>query len=109
MDLAWSIQKAIDYIESNILNDINYDDIAKQMYSSSFHFHRAFSMLTGMAKGFVNKTGDDWHHVDRLTDEAINQQTKYIATLEFHAEIYVNPNVDQSSLYGHYVSCKEKE
>jgi len=66
-----------------------------------------------MAKGFVNKAGDDWHHVERLTREAISQQTKYIESGiepgKYLAEIYANPNVDESSLYGYYISCKEKE
>jgi len=46
-----TIQKAIDYIENNILDNLNYDEIAKQIYSSSYHFHRAFSMITGVTVG----------------------------------------------------------
>jgi hypothetical protein len=61
-----------------------------------------------VAKGFVNKDVDAWQYVQRLTHEAIGQQAKYIATDEFCAEIYVNPNVDASSFYGYYVSVKEK-
>jgi len=68
-----------------------------------------------VAKGFVNKTGDGWQHVQQLTYEAIGQQTKYIATPreEFSAEIYANPvvgtNCGEASLFGYYVSCKEKD
>jgi len=67
-----------------------------------------------VAKGFVSKTGDGWQHVQNLTYEAIEQQTKYIATPreEFSAEIYANPtvgtNIGEASLFGYYVSCKEK-
>jgi len=70
---------------------------------------------TFVAKGFVNKAGDGWQHVQKLTYEAIEQQTKYIATPceEFSAEIYANPtvgaNIGEASLFGYYVSCKEKE
>ena len=46
-----NIQEAINFIEENILNDINYDEIAKNIYSSSFHFRRAFSMITGITVG----------------------------------------------------------
>ena len=46
-----TIQKAIDYIENNILDNLNYDEIAKQIYLSSYHFHRAFSMITGVTVG----------------------------------------------------------
>ena len=63
-----------------------------------------------VAKGLVSgKFGDMIGNAERLTAEAIEQQTKYVATKDFYAEIYENPNVDESSLYGYYVSCKEKE
>jgi len=51
MDWVLNIQKAIDYIEYNIFSDINYDEIAKNIYSSGFHFHRSFSMITGITVG----------------------------------------------------------
>jgi len=46
-----NIQEAIDFVEENILNEINHDEIAKNIYSSSFHFHRAFSMIAGVTIG----------------------------------------------------------
>lgn len=46
-----NIQKSINYIEDNIFDNLNHDKIAKQMYLSSFHFHRAFSMITGITIG----------------------------------------------------------
>lgn len=48
MEWITSIQQAINYIEEHILEDINYEDAAKQVYISSYDFHRAFSFLTGM-------------------------------------------------------------
>lgn len=38
MEWVKGLQKAIDYIEDHITEDINYAEIAKQAYSSSFHF-----------------------------------------------------------------------
>lgn len=40
MDLDWikGIQRAIDYTESHITEEIDYDAVAKEAYSSSFHF-----------------------------------------------------------------------
>lgn len=35
------------YIEEHILEPINYEDVAKQLYISNYHFHRMFSMITG--------------------------------------------------------------
>ncbi|MFF2875419.1 GyrI-like domain-containing protein [Gottfriedia sp. NPDC057991] len=46
--MAWieSLQKAIDYIEDNLLNDLTIEEISKQANSSVFHFQRTFSILT---------------------------------------------------------------
>lgn len=35
-------------MEENILEPITYEDVAKQVYMSSYHFHRTFSLVTGM-------------------------------------------------------------
>jgi AraC family transcriptional regulator len=42
------MQTAINFMEDNILEDINYEDVARQVYMSNYHFHRTFSMLTGI-------------------------------------------------------------
>ncbi|MBE6891791.1 MAG: AraC family transcriptional regulator [Ruminococcaceae bacterium] len=51
MDWIIGIQKAIDYIEANITEDINYEDVAKASFSSSYHFQRVFSILCGYTLG----------------------------------------------------------
>ena len=51
MDWVLSIQKAIDYIEENLTEDINYEKIASLGFSSSFHFQRIFSLLCGYSLG----------------------------------------------------------
>lgn len=48
MDCIQSIQKAIEYMEEHILENINYEDVARQVYMSNYHFHRIFSMITGL-------------------------------------------------------------
>ena len=48
MDCIISIQKAIEFMEKHLLEDINYEDVARQVYMSAYHFHRTFSMLTGI-------------------------------------------------------------
>jgi AraC family transcriptional regulator len=56
MDCIQSIQKSIDYMESNILEDINYEDVARYVYMSNYHFHRLFSMITGItANEYIRK------------------------------------------------------
>ncbi|NPV79751.1 MAG: helix-turn-helix transcriptional regulator [Firmicutes bacterium] len=48
MDWIQSMQKAINYIEDNLLEDIDSDRIAKSIYTSNAHFQRIFSIITGM-------------------------------------------------------------
>lgn len=51
--MSWiaGIQHAIDYIEENITQELDYGEIAKQAYSSSFHFQRVFGILCGYTLG----------------------------------------------------------
>lgn len=44
MDMDWIVgfQKALDYIELHITEKIDYEEIAKISYSSSYHFQRVF-------------------------------------------------------------------
>lgn len=51
MDSVINIQKAIDYIEDNIYEKLEYSSIAKQAYMSSFHFQKLFSILSGFTLG----------------------------------------------------------
>ena len=51
MDWINSLNNAISYIEEHILEDISYEEVARKVFSSSFHFHRAFSLLTQMTLG----------------------------------------------------------
>lgn len=46
-----SIQQAIDYIEENLTANLQIEQVAKVANSSSYHFQRAFSFLTGMTFG----------------------------------------------------------
>lgn len=51
MDWISGLQSAIDYVEANITEDIDYEEVAKKAYSSSFHFQRVFSMICGFTLG----------------------------------------------------------
>ena len=51
MDWITGIQKAINYIEDNLLEELDYAEIAKQSYVSSFHFQRIFHILSGFTLG----------------------------------------------------------
>ncbi|MBR2413204.1 MAG: AraC family transcriptional regulator [Clostridia bacterium] len=51
MDWITGIQQAIDYIEDNLTETIDYEEVAKRCYSSSYHFQRVFSILCGYTLG----------------------------------------------------------
>ena len=51
MEWVESLQKAIDYIEKHLLEDISIEEIAKEVNFSTFHFQRTFSILTDMSIG----------------------------------------------------------
>lgn len=51
MEWIKGIQRAIDYMEMHLTEKINYEDIAKEAYSSSFHFQRIFSIICGFTVG----------------------------------------------------------
>lgn len=51
MDWISGLQKAIDYVEEHITENIDYEQAAKRSYSSSFHFQRVFSTICGFTLG----------------------------------------------------------
>lgn len=60
MDWITGIQRALDYTEEHLTEKINYEAVAKQAYSSAFHFQRMFTMLCGFSLG-------DYIRMRRLT------------------------------------------
>ena len=51
MDWIQGIQSAIDYVEANITEEIDFEEAAKRAYSSPFHFQRVFGILCGISLG----------------------------------------------------------
>lgn len=51
MDWITGIQRAVDYIEAHITEEIDYEAAAREAYSSSFHFQRVFGILCGFTLG----------------------------------------------------------
>lgn len=51
MDWITGIQNAINYIEENLAEELDYDAIARESFSSSFHFQRVFGILCGCTLG----------------------------------------------------------
>lgn len=51
MDWISGMQRAIDYIEANLTEPIDYEEVAAQSFSSCHHFQRVFSILCGFPVG----------------------------------------------------------
>ena len=51
MNWVIGIQKAIDYIEEHLTENIDYEMVAAQSFSSAYHFQRVFSILCGFTLG----------------------------------------------------------
>lgn len=51
MDWICGMQRAIDYIEDHLTDDIDYEAVAAQSFSSSYHFQRVFGILCGYTLG----------------------------------------------------------
>ena len=51
MEWISGIQRAIDYIEEHLTDEIDFEAAARESYSSSFHFQRVFSILCGITLG----------------------------------------------------------
>lgn len=51
--MSWiqGVQRAIDYVEANIIEEIDFEEVARQANSSSFHFQRIFGILCGYPLG----------------------------------------------------------
>ena len=49
METLQAINQAIDYMEQNILGEINYDDVAKVACHSAYNFHRMFTFICGLS------------------------------------------------------------
>ena len=69
------IQQAICYIEEHIYEDINYAEVAKSVYMSSYNFHRTFSFVTGM-------TANEYIRNRRLTLAGQELQTTDLSVIE---------------------------
>ncbi len=51
MDWISGLQRALDYVDEHITEPIDYEKVAKEAYSSSFHFQRVFSAICGYSLG----------------------------------------------------------
>lgn len=51
MDWISGLQRAIDYTEAHLTDEIDYEVVAKEACSSAFHFQRIFSILCGFTLG----------------------------------------------------------
>lgn len=51
MDWITAVNRAIDYVETHLEEELDYTEIAAQAFSSAYHFQRVFGILCGMTLG----------------------------------------------------------
>ena len=69
------MQQAICYMEGHIYEDINYAEVAKSVYMSSYNFHRMFRFIAGM-------TANEYIRNRRLTLAAQELQSTDISVID---------------------------
>ena len=80
MDWVTGIQRAIDYTEAHLTDEIDYEAVAREAASSAFHFQRMFSMLCSFTLGDyirmrrLSLAADELNHGD---DKIIDIALKY--------------------------------
>ena len=48
MDSLKKMNEALNYIEENLTNDIDFKEVARLAFCSEYHFQRMFSFLAGV-------------------------------------------------------------
>lgn len=78
MDSVKLVQSAIDYIEAHLLEPFDFTAVAKAHFVSAYHFHRIFSLMTGISPSEyvrnrrLSMAGQALTHTDaRVTDIAL--------------------------------------
>lgn len=49
MNITEVLQRSINYMEQNLFEPLNYEDVATHVNMSNYHFHRIFSMIVGIS------------------------------------------------------------
>ncbi|MCL2254986.1 MAG: AraC family transcriptional regulator [Lachnospiraceae bacterium] len=72
MEWIQTITKAVDYIENNLSNDINIEDVSSHIFMSSSNFQRIFSSVTGITIGeYIRNRRLSLSGQDLLTDTKV--------------------------------------
>jgi len=75
MDWLERMNSAMNYIETNLADNISYDDIAQIACCSTYHFQRMFPFLTGISLS-------EYIRRRRLTSAAIELQTTDVKVID---------------------------
>lgn len=79
MNYFQKVQQAIDYIETNLTEDITLQDVADEIHFSMYHFHRIF-------KAMVGESITDYIRKRRLTEASIHLITSQKQILDISLE-----------------------
>ena len=81
MDYHSKVHDSLEYIEKNLEDKINLDDLAQKAYLSKYHYHRLFHKITGesvtryITKRRMEKAAEELVQTDRpIIDIALRYQ-----------------------------------
>lgn len=75
MEWIKQLQEAVSFMEAHLLEDINYEDVARWVHMSGYSFHRTFSLMSGM-------TANEYIRCRRLSLAAQELQQTGISVIE---------------------------
>lgn len=102
MDYSRVIEKALSYIELNLIKAISLEDIADEAYLSCYHFHRIFTSHTGYSvKEYIRKRRlscagrEVVFNTDKLKDIALKYQFETLESFirAFKKEFGITPGL----------------
>ena len=82
MSCIVELQKAIDYIEKNIEEEINYETISKEIGMSPYYFHRMFSNIVGVSPAEYIRN----RRLSLAADELSSSKQMYFSRIGFETE-----------------------
>lgn len=102
MEWLHQLQKAVDFMEAHLLEDISYEDVASHVYMSGYSFHRTFSLMAGM-------TANEYIRSRRLSLAAQELQQGTLSVLDAALKYGYETPESFSKAFSRFHGCTPKQ
>lgn len=102
MEWIRQLQKAVDFMEAHLLDNISYEDVASHVYMSGYSFHRTFSLMAGM-------TASEYIRSRRLSLAAQELQQEGITVLDAALKYGYETPESFSKAFSRFHGCTPKQ